>query len=126
AKNESINLLSGIYSEEIFRKLRWYSYINKQRAQQQIVNKIKETYGEDVILVIGDWSTRGIHNKLKNNKPTPNLGLTRLLAKNFELYLIDEYNTSKLDYLNEQEAGNLMVEEKYAPRKKRKKKKEDE
>ena len=87
------------------------------------MKNIKEKYGADVIIIMGDWSSKGINNKLKNNKPTPNLGLTRMLSKRFELYLIDEYKTSQLHYETEEKTGNLWVKEIKISKKKKKKRK---
>ena len=83
------------YKDPIFRKLRWYSYINTQRSEQNLVNSIKQTYGEDVVLIMGDWSGRS-KNHLHGMAPTPMIGIKRMLAKSFKIYNLDEYNTSKI------------------------------
>ena len=43
----------------------------------------------------------------------PNVGLKRLLSKRFEVYLIDEYNTSKLNYSTKEEMKHLKVTTQY-------------
>ena len=83
------------YKDPIFRKLRWYSYINTQRSEQNLVNSIKNTYGDDVVLIMGDWSSRS-KNHLRGMAPTPMIGIKRMLAKSFKIYNLDEYNTSKI------------------------------
>lgn len=43
-KNKMNEKLFSFYEGEIFRKYRWYGYINRQRADAKMVNKIKEKY----------------------------------------------------------------------------------
>ena len=89
------NDVNDEYKDPIFRKLRWHSYINTQRSEKNLVNNIKNTYGEDVVLVMGDWSSRS-KNHLRGMAPTPMIGIKRMLAKSFKIYDLDEYNTSKI------------------------------
>ena len=89
------NEVNDEYKDPIFRKLRWYSYINTQKSEQNLVNNIKQTYGEDVVLIMGDWSGRS-KNHLRGMAPTPMIGIKRMLSKTFKIYDLDEYNTSKI------------------------------
>ena len=89
------NDVNDEYKDPIFRKLRWHSYINTQRSEQNLVNNIKYTYGDDVVLIMGDWSSRS-KNHLRGMAPTPMIGIKRMLAKSFKIYDLDEYNTSKI------------------------------
>jgi hypothetical protein len=75
-------------------KLRWYSYINTQRHEDNLLNEIEAKYGKDTIFILGDWSRR---DKIKGLS-APNMRIKRLLDKRFEVYLIDEYLTSKLNH----------------------------
>ena len=43
------------YEDELFRKLNWFSYINRQRSEANLLNNIARQFGEDAILIIGDW-----------------------------------------------------------------------
>ena len=83
------------YKDPIFRKIRWHSYINSQRSERNLVDNIKNTYGDDVVLIMGDWSSRS-KNHLRGMAPTPMIGIKRMLAKSFKIYNLDEYNTSKI------------------------------
>lgn len=80
-------------------KLKWYTYINKRRHEDKLLNELKYTYGEDAIFVIGDWSYNGCAKGIS----APNMGIKRVLSKMFEVYTIDEFNTSKINYLTEKE-----------------------
>lgn len=109
-----ILLKKGIHNEKrnkgdnyntILRKKKWYTYINKQRHEDKMVNEIKKIYGNNPILIIGDWSDKGKVNYIS----TPNTALKNKLSEHFEVYLIDEYNTSKINYKTEEENKNLEL-----------------
>ncbi|KAG1138193.1 hypothetical protein G6F37_009653 [Rhizopus arrhizus] len=52
---------------------------------------LKVKFGQDAVLVFGDWSTPNV----KYQEPTRSKGLIRILKKNgFAVYLINEYKTS--------------------------------
>lgn len=55
---------------------------------------------------MGDW---GIGKQLRNFISTPNKRLRDLLNDNFDMYLIDEYGTSKYNYKTQQENKNMKV-----------------
>lgn len=112
----SVELLNK-YSVKLFRQLKWYFYINKQRSEAKLVNKLKKTYGEDSIIVCGDWS---ISKHMRNYMPTPMIGFKRMLRKHFDVLNIDEYNTSKYNNKTKEENENLSLLTR--PKKKRKKK----
>ena len=91
-KNKEISKM--YYLGEYLNKLKWYGYLNKCRHEARILQKLKEVYGKDAVFVIGDWSQMdGI-----KGMPTIGIGFKRLLEKEFKVYLIDEYKTSKTYY----------------------------
>ena len=89
----------------LYKKLQWYSYINKQRSEARLIKRIKEEYGNNPVIFIGDWSETMPIKRIS----TPGIGMRRLLAKHFELYLVDEYNSSKLNYKTEEPCENLYL-----------------
>lgn len=113
SKLSSYVLLIDHYTNKMFRKFRWFKYINKNRSEKKLVEKIFDMFRmelpenerqsityKDITLVIGDW---GRGPQMKNFRPTPMIGLKRLLAKYFNVILIDEYNTSKLSMIVEKD-----------------------
>ena len=92
------------------RKLKFHSYINKQRHEDIILNELEGVYGKETIFVIGDWSNRG---NLKGGIKTPNISIKRLLEKRFKVLLIDEYLTSKINYITDKQLeknnGNFKI-----------------
>ncbi|AYV77714.1 MAG: hypothetical protein Edafosvirus1_45 [Edafosvirus sp.] len=109
-KNKIMNEVGDKYNKEegIYKKYKWYGYINRQRSEARIVNKIKEEYGEDIIIIMGDWSENTQKKRIKRIS-VPGASLRRLLKENFRMYMINEYNTSKLNYKTEEETKNLII-----------------
>lgn len=59
--------------------------------ESKLVQSLRNKFGKDAILVIGDWSAPNT----KFQDPTRNKGLITMLKKNgFSVYLINEFKTS--------------------------------
>jgi hypothetical protein len=99
------------YEDEIFRRHKFYGYINKKRSEQEMLNTIEKRFGKDIIIIIGDWS---ISKQMRNFISTPNLGLKRRLKERFKhVYNIDEYKTSCLYNKTETKCENKVVKDWY-------------
>ena len=91
--------LYDFYNIKTIRRLKMEVYQKTQQSESKLIKNIRETfklkneYGNDLILVFGDWSDEQGH---KTGETTINKNLKRKLSKHFKSYLIDEYNTSKL------------------------------
>lgn len=94
------------YSNLKFRKYKWYALLNRKRSETSMIREIKEKFGHDALIIYGDCS---ITHQLKNNAPTPNIGLKRMMRKHFEVLHINEYNTSKICYKTGDVCGNMYV-----------------
>ena len=103
-KNEINKILIDKYKEKIFRRYKWYGFINRKKVDNKIVNEIKKKFGKDVILCYGDWS---IGKQMRNFISTPNIRLKRKLNEHFIIYNVDEYRTSCLNYKTETENDNF-------------------
>jgi hypothetical protein len=109
-KKISINkYLYKLYQDKKFRQYKWYAFINKKRTEDNMLNKIENAYGKDSIIIIGDWC---IEKQMKNFISTPNIGLKRKLKERFNVYNIDEYRTSCLNYKTEEPCNNLYLPDK--------------
>jgi len=107
-KNEINKKLFADYAIEKFRQYKWYAYLNKKRAEDNLLNKIEEKYAKDdkkLNIIMGDWGAKG--NQMKGFVSTPRVGMLRLLARRFNVYLIDEFRTSKVHYETETFCDNL-------------------
>lgn len=93
-------------STAYFKKLNWFSYLNTKRSEAKLLNLITKIYGDDIVIIIGDWS---YGKQMRNFMSTPNLGLKRLLASKFTVYEVDEFRTSCLHYKSEEICKNLYL-----------------
>ncbi|KAG1132741.1 hypothetical protein G6F37_013339 [Rhizopus arrhizus] len=74
-----------------FRKLKFSSKFFFDQNDQKLVRSLKTKFGQDAVLVFGEWSAPNV----KYQEPTRNKGLIRMLKKNgLVVYLINEYKTS--------------------------------
>jgi hypothetical protein len=89
------NELLPMYTDEIFRKYTWYSFINTKRAEDKMLDLIEKKFGKDAIIILGDASL-GSH--MRGLVSTPNIKLNRKLKSRFKVYLIDEFRTSCLPF----------------------------
>ena len=94
------DILLESYEREIWRKYKWFSFINVQRSEQKMVNNFKDKFGgpDEVCILIGDWDERGqeASRALRGQPPTKGVGLRRVFkrAGYKNLFLVNEYNTS--------------------------------
>lgn len=105
-KNEVNASLSEEYRNKVFRQYKWYSYIMKQREIKRMIHCIKQTYGENCKLIMGDWSPS---IQMKNFVSTPMIGLKRKLRQDLEIINLDEFKTSKLNHITKEECENLEL-----------------
>ena len=111
-KNELNKILLEKYKDEIFRKYKWYSYINRKRTETDLVRDIKDKFGKDSIICFGDWSDklRVSPSRIKYIS-TPNVSLKRKLNEYFTIYNLDEFRTSCLNYKTEERCENLYLKD---------------
>jgi hypothetical protein len=106
-KNDVNKKLGIIYNKEIFRKFRWYSYVNRGKYFDSIVRRIKKKFGKEKTLIYGDYEGKV---NLKGSISTPGIGLKRKIASKIKVVNIDEFRTSALNYKTEDYCENLVVE----------------
>jgi len=87
--------LRTFYKKPVLRILRWYSYINRQRSEAKMLEKLSEKLGspENAFIAIGDWDQKGHH--MRGKEPTKGKGMRKVLRQyGYKVYLVDEYKTS--------------------------------
>ncbi|KAJ2088645.1 hypothetical protein IW138_004027 [Coemansia sp. RSA 986] len=91
-------LLSKFYSctqtnsttnkKPLHRQLRLAAYLNSQRSDHTLANLIREQFGPDPVLVLGNWSA----GMCKYHEPIRGVGMRGILRKHgFKVYLLDEF-----------------------------------
>jgi len=97
--------LSELYNDNKLNKLRWYIFINEKRSECLLVNDIKNKFGNDVVLILGNWSM----NKIGIKKiSTPNKKYEKILEKNFITLKINEFRTSIIHNKREKKCENYI------------------
>lgn len=82
------------YDMPMHLKHRWKIQINTQRSEARLCNRIKEKFGRDVVVVLGDWSKK---DNPRHHAPFKTLGFRTMFKRHhIPCYLIDEYKTSKI------------------------------
>ncbi|KAJ2125315.1 hypothetical protein IW147_000961, partial [Coemansia sp. RSA 720] len=75
----------------LHRKLRLSTYINRQRADQKLVSRLRKKFSPNAIFVMGNWSAP----MARYHEPIRGKGWRTLLKRGgFTVYLINEYLTS--------------------------------
>lgn len=97
--------VSEQYNTTYLQKLKWFTYLNKNKHENDLLNEIQNEFGSDITIIIGDWSGKGRVKFMS----TPNISLKRKLAERFKVYFIDEYLTSKIHYSHHVKCNNLSV-----------------
>ncbi len=97
-KNEVSPALRECYSLPKFRELKFNSYRNKRRSEDNLLNNFKSRYNisseDDVIVAFGDFQQR---SGVKFQPPTKGKGMRRIFSKGgYQTFLIDEFRTSKM------------------------------
>lgn len=106
-KNKVNKILFGYYEKELYRKFKWYGYINRQRTENNMINNFKKVFGEPdkVVIGIGDYCQK---QHLKYKEPVKGKGFRKTFKRaGYDIYLVDEYKTSAISYLTEKENENF-------------------
>jgi len=87
------------YEGEIYRKYKWFSFINKQKSESKMINHFKEKFGDHTkaFLAIGDWEQK---QQMRFKEPTIGKGMRNIFRRaHYQVYLVDEFKTSKMNYI---------------------------
>jgi len=107
SKNVVNATLHEYYEKDLFRKLKWYSHVNKKRSESWMLNKFEKMFGysNNTVIAYGDW---GQHSQLKYKEPTIGKGMRDLLrSRGYMVLLVDEFNTSKRNHFTGGELENF-------------------
>jgi hypothetical protein len=91
-KNKLNKETTEFYKKEVWRKMKFRQYSYGKKSIDIFLNKIKETFGENILIGYGNWSRS---SQMKHFMPTMNKGLRKLIHKKYDTITINECNTSK-------------------------------
>ena len=100
------------YEQLMFRKFNWYSFINKQRSEAQMMNRFQKVFGDpqDTVILMGDFSRKSC---MKSCEPTKGKSIRKLFKnRGYELYLVNEHLTSARLYETGEELENIRKNKK--------------
>jgi len=80
------------YKIDVWRKMKFRQYSYGKKSIDTFLNKIKETFGENILIGYGNW---GRTTQMKNIMPTMNKGLRKLIHKKYDTITINEFYTSQ-------------------------------
>jgi len=80
------------YRKEVWRKMKFRQYSYGKKSIDIFLNKIKETFGENILIGYGNW---GRTTQMKHIMPTMNKGLRKLIHKKYDTITINEFYTSQ-------------------------------
>lgn len=84
--------LKKFYSRELFRKMNLRKYYATRRSEDLFLNRVSETFGENIVISQGDW---GRDSSMKYLVPSIGKGMRKILMRRFPLVLMGERGTSK-------------------------------
>ena len=113
-KNKLNNDVKNFYNNILFRKLNFRRFIRTKQSEEVLLNEIEnkflseedKTNNKNLLILLGNWSR---DTQMKGCIPTPNIGFKKLLLKRFQIFEINEYNTSKLYNKTFRELENVTV-----------------
>jgi hypothetical protein len=91
-KNKLNKETTDFYKRDTWRKMKFRQYSYGKKSIDTFLNKIKETFGENILIGYGNWSRS---TQMKHFMPTMNKGLRKLIHKKYDTITINECNTSK-------------------------------
>jgi hypothetical protein len=83
---------SDFYRREVWRKMKFRQYSYGKKSIDTFLNKIQETFGENILIGYGNWSRS---SQMKYIMPTMNKGLRKLIHKKYDTITINEFYTSQ-------------------------------
>jgi hypothetical protein len=115
-KNEINRILYEHYSNKLFRKLKFNRYINTQKSESKMIKNFQKKYGkpENCLIVYGDYDKK---EHMKGKEPIISKRMKKIFRKNkYDLYLINEFRTSKLCNKCCSECVNFLERESHKPK----------
>jgi len=86
------NVTMEFYHREVWRKMKFRSYSYGKKTIDVFLNKIRETFGDNLLIGYGNWSR---DTQMKHFMPTMNKGLRKEIHRKYDTLTVNECLTSK-------------------------------
>jgi hypothetical protein len=86
--------LRAFYSQMVHRRRRMRALVGRRSSEDRLLSKIRNTFaepGKELLIFWGNW---GKSPNLKNQPPSPGIGLRRRIHQVIRTYTVDERGTS--------------------------------
>ena len=93
-KNIASTRLTQFYQQSQHLSKKWNLFVGKQKSESKLINKMKELYG-DFVVVMGDWSDAGHTARYQASSKTKGWRTT-FKRNHIKCFLLDEYRTSSV------------------------------
>ena len=92
-KTQLNNETKEFYQREVWRKMKFRTYSYGKKSIDVFLNKIKETFGNNLLIGYGNWSR---NTQMRHFMPTMNKGLRKLIHRKYDTMTVNECMTSKM------------------------------
>ncbi|KNC97211.1 uncharacterized protein SPPG_07598 [Spizellomyces punctatus DAOM BR117] len=83
------------YSHPAHTRWKWHAFINRQKSESDLISNMRNKYGDNFTVVMGDWSDAGRTARFQTSSKTK--GWRTLFKRNrINCFLLDEYKTSSV------------------------------
>ncbi|KNC98695.1 uncharacterized protein SPPG_09365 [Spizellomyces punctatus DAOM BR117] len=80
------------YSHPAHTRWKWHAFINRQKSESDLISNMRNKYGENFTIVMGDWSDASRTARFQTSSKTK--GWRTLFKRNrINCFLLDEYKT---------------------------------
>jgi len=116
-KNITNRILFDHYKQNLFRKLKFNRYTNTQKSESKMIKNFEKKFGNsnECTVIIGDYD-KGDGN-MKGKEPIINRKIRRIFRNvGYDVYLINEFRTSKLCYKCEEICSPFLMRKSKNPK----------
>ena len=93
----------------MFRKFKWFTWINRKRSEDNMLNRFDKKFGgpKRNIICIGDFEQK---KTLKYREPTKGKSFRKLFKnRGYKVYLVDEFRTSCRSFIDGSEMETFKM-----------------
>jgi hypothetical protein len=91
-------LLESLFQQSRYRRMNYRAQLGRKQSEHKLINRIEKIFdsektGKKIIIFWGNW---GRNPNLKNQPPTPGIGLRNNVSRIYKTFTVDERYTSSI------------------------------